>query len=560
LPDLGRALVALKGRGTGTDYTVSQKSAFVTLGLMVDLSRNAVMTLPALKSLMRRACLMGYNTVGLYTEDTYEVEGRPYFGYLRGRYSLADIRELDSYAASLGLELVPFVQTLAHLNALTKWQAFGGLFDINDILLCGSEEVYGLVEDMFKSLRKCYSGNRINVGMDEAHLAGLGKYLDAHGYENRFSIMIKHLNRVVGLAHKYGFDPSIWSDMFFRLCNGGNYYGENPVPQEVIDQIPKGVDLVYWDYHGTEKPRYERMLAQHKRFPGETWCANQVWKCLGLAPNHDWTMRTMDAFLPAQTEAGVRHTVCCLWNDNGAACSEFSALPALAYMAAKAYGEDGTDKLETDFFALTGITFKDFLKTELPNRLGGIVPDRECPSKYFFYNDLFCGFLDPLCKPEYKASAAEAAELLAPLEHNKKYGYIFKTLAALCGVLEVRLGLGIATREAYREGDKARLAMLANCDYALLIKRLERFYRVFYAQWTADNKPFGFEVHDLRLGGLLQRVKACRQRLLLYVNGKSERIDELEQELLPYPGERGFDADKHIVLYNWHNYVSVNVI
>ena len=58
-----------------------------SLGIMIDLSRNAVMTLPALKSLLGLARKMGYNTAFLYMDDTYEVEGEPYFGYIRSRYS-----------------------------------------------------------------------------------------------------------------------------------------------------------------------------------------------------------------------------------------------------------------------------------------------------------------------------------------------------------------------------------------------------------------------------------------------------------------------------------------
>ena len=40
---------------------------------------------------------MGYDTLELYTEDTYEIEGEPYFGYMRGRYTAREIKEIDVY-------------------------------------------------------------------------------------------------------------------------------------------------------------------------------------------------------------------------------------------------------------------------------------------------------------------------------------------------------------------------------------------------------------------------------------------------------------------------------
>ena len=41
-------------------------------------------------------------------------------------------------------------------------------------------------------------------------------------------------------------------------------------------------------------------------------------------------------------------------------------------------------------------------------------------------------------------------------------------------------------------------------------------------------------MQDLRLGGLLQRMKSCLSRLEDYRDGKVSSIPELEEELLPY--------------------------
>ena len=45
-------------------------------------------------------------------------------------------------------------------------------------------------------------------------------------------------------------------------------------------------------------------------------------------------------------------------------------------------------------------------------------------------------------------------------------------------------------------------------------------------------------MQDLRLGGLIRRLDACRRRLLDYVKGNVEKIEELEGEILPVlPGK-----------------------
>lgn len=41
-------------------------------------------------------------------EDTYEVEGEELFGFLRGGYSIADLKDLDRHASAVCLELIPW--------------------------------------------------------------------------------------------------------------------------------------------------------------------------------------------------------------------------------------------------------------------------------------------------------------------------------------------------------------------------------------------------------------------------------------------------------------------
>ena len=90
------------------------------LGAMVDCSRNAVMNVPTVKKFAKLIRSMGYNTLMLYTEDTYEVDNQPAFGYQRGRYSQEELRELDQYCLSIGIELIPCIQTLAHLATISN--------------------------------------------------------------------------------------------------------------------------------------------------------------------------------------------------------------------------------------------------------------------------------------------------------------------------------------------------------------------------------------------------------------------------------------------------------
>ncbi|MBQ4268830.1 MAG: beta-N-acetylhexosaminidase, partial [Clostridia bacterium] len=109
--DLARAALLVKAYGADGDFCIEDKTHFNDLCFMVDCSRNGVITVETAKKLIRNISMLGYNSMMLYTEDTYEVDGEPSFGYLRGRYTKDEIKEIDAYALQFGIELIPCIQT-----------------------------------------------------------------------------------------------------------------------------------------------------------------------------------------------------------------------------------------------------------------------------------------------------------------------------------------------------------------------------------------------------------------------------------------------------------------
>src|SRR5699024_12474110 len=99
---------------------LTEHPQFETSGAMLDASRNAVLTKEGIQSFLRQMAVMGLNLLMVYTEDTYEVDEYPYFGYMRERYTQAEMKECDDYARTLGMEMVPCIQNLAHLTEVFR--------------------------------------------------------------------------------------------------------------------------------------------------------------------------------------------------------------------------------------------------------------------------------------------------------------------------------------------------------------------------------------------------------------------------------------------------------
>ena len=225
-----------------------------------------------------------------------------------------------------------------------------------------------------------------------------------------------------------------------------------------------------------------------------------------------------------------------MWGDDGAECSHFSQLPALFYIAEYAKGNSDEEKIKRKFKSLVGIEFDDFMLTDKPNHVFGYNKAPRNPSKYMLYSDYFNGFLDVTLEDGkgYGEFYAELAKKLYDVaKKSRRYGYVFESEAKLCDVLSVKFELGKRTRAAYNANDKDALRSLAKNEYTELPKLIEAYLRAFENQWMKDNKPHGFDVQISRLGALIHRTHHCRRRLLDYVNGKLDRIDELDEELLP---------------------------
>ena len=509
-----------------------QKNHFRRFGTMVDCSRGAVMTVEALKRWIDLTSDLGYNTLMIYTEDTYEIEGQPYFGYLRGRYTTEELRQIDQYAREKNMELIPCIQTLAHLEAIFRWNTYRKIQDCNDILLADDEMTYELIDAMFRSVQKSFTCKTVNIGMDEAHMLGRGRYQDLNGSKDRFDILLKHLNRVAEIAKKYDFQLLMWGDMFFRLLTGGGY-GENvaEVPQKVRDLIPDNVNLIYWDYYSCEQERYDKNIKAHSAAKENIWFAGGLWTWAGFAPHNMFSINATEAALKACIENGVQDVFLTMWGDDGAECSKFSLLPSLYYASQLEKGIFDPDEIKLNFQNKYGIAFDDFMLLDLPDT--PTFGDTEIfnPETYMLYSDLFLGVLDATVLPGDGEKYAACAKKLSGIQ-NPEYQYLFDTLESLCKVLSLKAELGVKTRKAYQSDDRAKLSAILK-DYAQLKDLVEAFYADFRRQWLLENKPQGFEMHDIRIGGILQRLQYCQDRIEAYLQNRIDRIEELEETILP---------------------------
>ncbi|KAJ9086638.1 hypothetical protein DSO57_1001918 [Entomophthora muscae] len=545
----------------------SKKAQFETLCLMIDCSRNAVTSVPTLFKLIRFSALMGYNMLQLYTEDTYEIKGEPFFGFCRGGYTQVDLTTIDDYAFDLGIEVVPCIQTLGHLGQILQWPHYNNLKDTNEVLLTRFNETYDFIEKMLVASSQPLRSKRIHLGMDEAYGLGEGRFRQFFGQEDNTKIFVDHLAQLKELCQKHQLKPMIWSDMLFCLgaknMSLASYYDENSRPA-AINLDPGNNDeleLVFWDYYHTSPDIYIQKFRNHRELGcASPWMAAGAWTWSRFWCAMQFSIKAVQACLQASKDPvdGVRNFMLTLWGDEGSECDYFSSLPIMMYTSIQAYSpetEVSVDTLEAHFAGVCGGSLRTWYKAsqldELPfdNEFKDLstvqvdLPPVQFPpntSKHLLWEDPFYAIFSPSYAEldlemhyaqlhSYLSKSIAAAGALYPLDHHLRLPFY------LAKVLSLKVNLRSMLVELYRRGQRQELRRFAGQRIGELRSALVLLWNYHRSLWYGNNKPFGWEVLELRYGGLLARVDTLASRISDYCDYSSK--------LIPMPNNAAPDPD-----------------
>ena len=117
-------------------------------------------------------------------------------------------------------------------------------------------------------------------------------------------------------------------------------------------------------------------------------------------------------------------------------------------------------------------------------------------------------------------------------------------MSSLANFLSHKAYLGINLHKAYFAKDKELLKKeVIEIDEA--IYALDAFINAFEYQWKRENKPFGYEIHCARFGGVKERLRYAKEVAESYIKGDIDSIEELEAKQLPFYRPEGFRMNNY---------------
>ena len=538
-----RLLGILSEHLDGGDFEITESAAFETVSCMIDLSFGAPLSVASLKEYFETLALFGYNQVLMYLEDMYEIPSRPYFGYLRGRYTDKELRELDDYAFGLGIELVACMQTLGHLSAYLAWQEAAPLRENNAVLLPDSDKTYEFIEQMLVASTSSFRSKRVHIGCDESHGVGMGNYLKTHKLTPQIDIFVNHINKVAEICKRLGLRPMMWHDMLFALSSVSysNYDSSVDLTATLEGRLDPSLEIVMWHYG--QSPGCEEFMVDKFRAIGKSPMVAgnaHIWK--SPLPDNYLSSRITEITLDICKRKKVSEVCNTVW-------AYASTIYQLAYLDLCRFGElsyrDDARDLKSRFEHLTGQSYDAVMRMsdlsslyDTPEAIASPSYSNNNQGGRYLNSDIAINVLAKEMiehpRTEYYRNAADF--LLPYLEKSRgdKWEFlytfahgIFAMLAAKCEIVE-------KLTAAYKASDRETLAHIRDVllpHYAGMIDTVadaHSYHKDFYL------KPFGGEMRDAFYGGRKERARTLIRRIGLYLDGLIPSLEELEVDYLDY--------------------------
>jgi len=298
-------------------------------GVMLDVSRGKVPTLETLCAVVDNCARLKLNVLMLYVEHTFRFRRHPRIGAGASPLEAEILRELDSYAAQRGVELVPSLQSLGHMDHVLNLPGYAHLAETprNWTLAPAVPETYALLRDLYDEFLPNFRSSLFNANCDESFDLGSGRSAGMQQELGEGGPFLSHVGRVRELARTHGKRTMIWADM----------------PHAHPERLPEfDDDVVFLDWWYEAICDYDRVkrFAEHGRdflvCPGTS-----SWNC--LFPRVDNAVANVKGWADAGKRHGALGLLITDWGDFGHYNLQGNSWHAYAWAAEQAWGGEGAD-------------------------------------------------------------------------------------------------------------------------------------------------------------------------------------------------------------------------
>ena len=247
---------------------ILDQPAFHDRGIMLDVSRGKVPTAQTLEDLVDLCSRLRINVLMLYIEHTFAFKEHPEIGKGASPLDEKMIGALDQYAQERGVELVPCLQSLGHMEHILSLERYAKLAESDRLwsLTPSRPETYQFLRELYDEFLPLFQSPRFNANCDEPFDLGRGQSAERSPRKSPGRLFADHVGQLERLASRHGKQLMVWADFALK----------HP---EQIERIGHDVVLMDWWYEANfDFDRIEGL--RQKGF--EVWVCpgTSSWNCL----------------------------------------------------------------------------------------------------------------------------------------------------------------------------------------------------------------------------------------------------------------------------------------
>jgi len=216
-----------------------------TRGLQIMLESYHQIGLAEAVSLITSAAKLKLNTILLEFGDRFPFQRH---APVRSPSALtpAELRQILELCESLGLKVIPLLQSLGHLRYMLKHDEYADIreeVDRPDQMCPTNEKSFRMWTEMAEEVLPYFPGcTLMHIGADETRQLGVCPRCKAEAEKSgKASLYLNHINKVCGWLAERGITPMLWDDI---LC----------AHPGIMADLHKSAWIMYWDYWTTSSP------------------------------------------------------------------------------------------------------------------------------------------------------------------------------------------------------------------------------------------------------------------------------------------------------------------
>ena len=290
---------------------------FIHRGVMLDISRDKVPTMPTLLKMVDLLSELKINQFQLYTEHTFAYYDHEAIWQDSSPMTGEEILLLDQYCQKKYIELVPNQNSFGHLHNWLNHPNYTDLAESNDgfehpmmgtkvmsaFSLCPLEpKALDFLAGLYKELLPHFSSQQFNVGCDETFDLGQGRSKQACEERGLGRVYLDFLQNIHTLVCHHGRTMQFWGDIILNHPN-------------LISEVPRPCIALNWGYESDHPYEQECAVFEEAGIP--------FYVCPGTSSWNTIAGRTDNAILNLRNAAlqGLKHGaqgyLITDWGDNG---------------------------------------------------------------------------------------------------------------------------------------------------------------------------------------------------------------------------------------------------